>query len=159
MRRSFSMIEMLGVIIVIMILAGLLFPTISSIIKQGNDTKTKAKIVTLQTAIMAYKSTYGYLPFTPSKSSDAQLTDAEYDVLLNCLTAESDAANPRKIRFLDKKEISYKDAWDRDFRVTLDLDYSGEITSTSTIPAEVAVSSAGSDESWGTDDDINSWDN
>ena len=163
MRKSFSMIEMLGVIIVIMILAGLLFPTISSIIEQGNKTKTKAKIVSLQTAIMAYKSTYGYLPFTPGKAStDAKLTGAEYTQLLNCLTAKSTADNPRQIRFLDKKEVNFADAWEKTFSVMLDLDYDGEVDKSLTgtsenVGSETAIVSSGSDEKGGTDDDIYSW--
>jgi type II secretory pathway pseudopilin PulG len=169
MRRSFSMIEMLGVIIVIMILAGLLFPTISSIIEQGNKTKTKAKIVALQTAIMGYKSTYGYLPFTPTKTADDKLTAAEYDILLDCLTAEDSPPakkdlNPRGIRFLEKKDAKYRDAWDNDFFVALDLNYDGEVDSgkvtgaSSNVGSETAIWSMGSDENDSTtDDNIVSW--
>ncbi|MFT5129119.1 MAG: type II secretory pathway pseudopilin PulG [Rhodothermales bacterium] len=167
MRKSFSMIEMLGVIIVIMILAGLLFPTISSIIDQGNKTKTKAKINGLKIAITSFKSTYGYLPFssdTTPITEDTQLTAAQYTRLLRNLTATDTDMNPRAIRFLDKQDVSYKDAWDTTLKVALDLDYDGEVNGsvmtpyTTTIGSEIAIWSAGSDtKNASTDDNVVSW--
>lgn len=166
MRKSFSMIEMLGVIVVIMILAGLLFPTISSIIDQGNKTKTKAKIVALQIAIIGFKSTYGYLPFTVEEGStvDIKLDAAQYTKLLNNLTATTTDMNPREIRFLSKKESDYQDAWDNDFLISLDLDYDGEVSHalvtgvSVNVGSELAIWSKGSDENDATaDDNVVSW--
>jgi len=61
-RRAFTLIELLAVIAVIGILAGILIPTVSSARKAAIKSKSRAQMTGYATAIAQFKSTYGYYP-------------------------------------------------------------------------------------------------
>jgi hypothetical protein len=61
----------------------------------GHDrVETNTRIIMLQTAIMGYKSTYGYLPCWEGRQRDVVLDEPErYDALIESLCGD----NPRRI--------------------------------------------------------------
>ena len=127
-RKSFTLVELLIVISIIAVLAGLLFPAIGKVKDKAKRVHAKAQANSLVLAIKSYESTYGLLPWTstkdvcsggngsnPTTTADFNNTTAgdDYDKLLEILTCvdgpdsgDSTAiggttANPRSIRFLD----------------------------------------------------------
>lgn len=63
-RSGFTLMEIMVVIIVIAVLASVAGPMIGSITDQGRASATKSKISALKSAMLAYQSDTGRLPFT-----------------------------------------------------------------------------------------------
>ena len=69
-RHSFTLVEMLVVIAVIAILAGIAFPVVSGMNRKGKETRARAEINAIITAIKQYEADYGTLPYIPGTSYD-----------------------------------------------------------------------------------------
>lgn len=137
-KSSFTLVELLIVIGIIIILAGILLPVVNSGIKKADMTKAKAEITTLVNAIKQFESTYGFLP-TSACDTNGKVTD--YELLIRILQAEelsatpppapADVVNVRKVRFLDvqgNEPGTYTDPWDNNYEILLDHDYDGKIS-------------------------------
>ena len=61
-RNYFTLTELLVSIVIIVILAAILVPTVSSAIRKAEVAKAKTGITTLVNAIKQYESTYHKLP-------------------------------------------------------------------------------------------------
>jgi prepilin-type N-terminal cleavage/methylation domain-containing protein len=90
-KSGFTLMEIMVVIIVIAVLASVAGPMIGSITDQGRASATKSKMSSLKSALLAYQSDVGRLPYDGSKSSSKaynqnQLLDSE-DSEKNVLTA------------------------------------------------------------------------
>ena len=172
-KRPFTLIEILVVISIIAVVMGLLIPAASTVLKRASKNKTRTYIRTLQMAIKQYEAAYGILPFTATLSTDTIIVDTDYNDLLSTLAGlDPIAFNPRRIKFLEvDKNNNYRDAWDNDFLVSFDMDYSGsidddKIVGLSGLSTNVAIWSKGPDElhddtddnAAENDDNINSWD-
>ena len=149
-KRNFTLVELLTVIAVIAVLAGMIVPAVNGAIKKGEMTKAKAEATTLANAIKQYESTYGVLPIPKNmKSDDEAILDdsdkgkAAYTWLINLLQGKSFSDdthgnsgnyNRRGIKFLDvvgNTEGVYQDPWDQNYFVVMDADYDGKMTNSS----------------------------
>ena len=75
MKKSFTMVEMLVVIAVIGILAGILVPVLGNATKKARVTQARADINNLMTAIKNFESTYNALPCDYSDSHAKHIYD------------------------------------------------------------------------------------
>ena len=147
-KKNFTLVELLTVIAVIAVLAGMIIPAVNGAIKKGELTKAKAEATTLANAIKQYESTYGVLPVPKGKSDEKPLTDDQYTWLIKLLqgksfsdstNGDSKNYNRRGMKFLDvvgNTEGVYQDPWDQNYIVVLDVDYDGKIANSA---AEVPV--------------------
>jgi len=171
--RNFTLVELLTVIAIIAILAGILLPVINGSLKKADQTKAKAEITTLLNAIEQFRSTYGYLPLRGNVGYD-ETNDAEdgtvtsstsqYHDLILMLQGESISStsttfgtagknpNKKKIRFLDIQGNTpgrYVDPWGNPYGIEIDTDNDGKVQatipglSTSTIYKSVVIWSNG----------------
>lgn len=76
-RSGFTLMEIMVVIIVIAVLASVAGPMIGSITDQGRASATKSKMSALKSAMLAYQSDVGRLPFAglPAKGKEAAAYD------------------------------------------------------------------------------------
>ncbi len=128
-RRFFTLVELLLVIVIIAILAGIAIPVVGGMNRKGKETKARAEINAIITAIKQYEADYGTLPFIPLEDADddvfitkTDLPDKEknskyacaYDEIMARLMnlppdgedySKSDynrpAGNPKRKRYLD----------------------------------------------------------
>ena len=146
-RHGFTLIEMLIVISIIVILAGLAFPAVNGAIDSARKAQAKSTVAQIAAAVSAYETEYGKLP---SWGSSVDLA------FVHILSAEDDDANPRKIVFLEASAWKkgkggtngngYCDPWDDStpYSMALDSDYDNEIdvsppSGSETIRKKVAV--------------------
>lgn len=123
-RHSFTLIELLTVIAVIAILAGIMLPAINGAREKAKATKAKTEIKSLQMAIQQYETTYGYLPV--AGSSDVAVVGTTYANLIGDLSSASGSTrtNPRNLCFLETQTVNtYKDPWGNDYCVFIDANY------------------------------------
>lgn len=107
-RDGFTLVELLVVMSIIIVLMGLLFPTIPMIYRAVLRMKTQAVVEQLRTAAKSYHSEYGKWP-EPANDQDLVLT---FNGLVNpvtgqkATTGQAASDNPRALRFM---EIQSKD--------------------------------------------------
>lgn len=120
-RRYFSLVELLTVITVIAILAGIAIPVIMHMASKGKETKARAEMNAIKLGLTQFKSDYGVFPVTAtgdtlySAGYSSADHDADIDTMLQHLTliqtkpaAAGDAPDPytstlntKKTRYLD----------------------------------------------------------
>lgn len=84
-NRAFTLIELLTVIAIIGILAGLLFPAIKNSLLKGEAAKAQAGIASLQTAFRSYYTEYGKWPISDNATpppNHTYIIDANFVALL-----------------------------------------------------------------------------
>ena len=134
--KCFSLIELMVVISVILILAGISFPIMASIINTAREKKAKSQMTMMGMAMESYRSDYKVLPFTSTYVGSDVLVNADaggtgYLTLIAALSGQAGGSEPRRGNYLtpDPKTGGYADPWDSDFWIALDLDYDGTILS------------------------------
>ena len=134
-NKNFTLIELLIVIAIIAILIALLMPVIGKLSKRAKETKAKAEMQSIITAVISYESTYGLLPVPDSWANED--TGVPYSDLMTILTnvaapSATETGNAREIRFLDVPNDyttnNYVDPWGNKYVIYLDTDYDGEIS-------------------------------
>ncbi|MGJ8639393.1 MAG: type II secretion system protein [Opitutaceae bacterium] len=79
-KSAFTLIELLMVIAIIGILAGILIPTVGSVKKQANVAASKAQLSNYVTAITMFKGEYGFFPFSDAqKNNGAEINSLSDD--------------------------------------------------------------------------------
>lgn len=149
-RAAFTLIELLTVIAIIAILAGILIPTVSGVRVSAKKAETKVRFSQWASAMEQFKQEYGYYPAidsggTANKINPARfagaLTGRRLDGTAFASTTDLDlAGNKRMIAFysLTERELNADrtalvDAFgNTDFAVYYDKDGDGRITTADT---------------------------
>jgi prepilin-type N-terminal cleavage/methylation domain-containing protein len=92
--RAFTLVELLVVISIIGLLAGLATPTINGALKAARKSEVTAVAQSIRTAVLAWHSEYGSWPTNRATFS----TDMTF---LNMMTTSTNASNQRGIIFLE----------------------------------------------------------
>ena len=124
---AFTLVELLVVISIIAILAGLSFPAVSGAMDSAKKTQAKSNAVQIATAVTAYEMEYGKLPTFTGITVDKTLMDI--------LTTN----NSRGIVFLEAQawkkgkggtnDAGYCDPWSSNtpYSIALDADYNNKV--------------------------------
>lgn len=125
-KRAFTLIELLTVIAIIAILAGILIPTVGLVLKKTSIATSKATISQYLSAIHAFKSEYGYFPFSQSLDAKGQIsldTVANSEKFYQTLSARSltdsnqsvaGEGNRRRIQFYTFSDSELSDGLEND---------------------------------------------
>ena len=151
---AFTLVELLVVISIIAILAGLSFPAVSGAMDSAKKTQAKSQVVQIAAAVSAYEMEYGKLPPLSSSSSSSDTTGDVGSFLTAILSGVSgNSNNSRAITFLEmpsykkgkggtNSDGAYLDPWGGTNKIALDYSYDNSITAgtnTQTVRKKVGV--------------------
>ena len=170
-HRRFTLIELLTVIAVIAILAGMLLPAIARAKDKAKVAKARAEIKALELAVKQYESTYGCLPVAAVSTitDPGALSDPDYSSLirrLSCTFTPTSDYNTRGIKFMEVTTAGeYKDPWKNRYEVVFDANYDGKIDKDTAkgpyadVLKSIAIWSWGPDgkQNKGDGDDVTNW--
>lgn len=143
-RKAFTLIELLTVIAIIGILAGIIVPTVGAVRERANVAKTKSMFSQWVGAIELYRQEYGYYPNIGSGTDSRTINIAsESTAFVSTMQGTNTTTNPRGVRFFSFSEDSFEQQPDNTFsdtqladtfnntniRIVMDADRDGEITS------------------------------
>ena len=125
--KRFTLIEMLVVIAIIVILAGLVFPALGLARQNARKSKANSECQSLKTAIILYESEFSCWP---TKSSDESSAASDYKKMCDYLVGK----NGKNMVFYEagKDYESGKgilDPWGNEYQVIVDSDFDGALKS------------------------------
>lgn len=152
---GFTLIEMLVVIAIIGILAGLLFPAIKGAMTKAKSGQARNDVKAIENAIRQYYTEYGKLPVRDADQgiADVSYTSANQYEIINILRAvasgwnASHALNPRRIVFYEPPSRkgavdgsgNILDPWQQVYYIKLDNNYDGTVDYGSRVFQRLAV--------------------
>jgi len=140
---GFSLVELLVVISIIGLLAGMASVAVPRAIEAGKKSKAKGDLTAIVAAVKAYKQEYGQWPVAKSKMDQATdefgswygppTTESESKDLMRILSGdmtvqkEGQTMNPKGVRFLEgaKADGAFQDPWGNQYSVKMDTNESG----------------------------------
>ncbi|OGV55699.1 MAG: hypothetical protein A2017_03195 [Lentisphaerae bacterium GWF2_44_16] len=149
LRAPFTLVEILVVVAIIAILMGILIPVVLKYPTTAKITKTKSQMNSINVAIKQYEAIYGYLPSFGNMVSNAS-NYRQFFAYLTCVQGPNTTVgdvNGKKNRFLEvpsnygnyttdvsgtmtnAQKGDFQDPWGNLFRIYLDTNYDGAITS------------------------------
>ena len=154
---GFTFMELMMVIILITILAGMLFPSVISIQDRARKVQAKNDLTQIVNAVNAFNTEYGVYPstFAPEMTYDG-LNGNTNDKLFNALRGSNldTTTNPRNVVFISpppaKKQVGgigtdgqYYDPWGKPYVIRLDTNFDNVIINPYTQNAGFAGVNAG----------------
>ena len=167
-KAAFTLAELLLVIVIIVILAGLIFPVFQGVLERAKKLQAKNDLTQIVTAVNAFYTEYGRYP--TSATTDATATygpggsTTENGGLFNELRATGlFTLNTRQIVFIsppDAKDQNnsrsgiktstggYYDPWTTEYAVAMDADYNNQIANPYTSNARATPNLQGGVIAW-----------
>jgi len=179
-HRGFTLMELLVVITIIMILAGISFPAAQGVLAKAKKASTENMALQVRSGIAAYYTEYRRYPLPKGAASGSDVTVRSDNTMMDILLgADGNPYNPRRITFFAGKKAKggtngvimntngggrLVDPWQEEFYITIDTDYNNRVEAEARgggmeiVPQSVIVWSTGPDGSVGLRQDyITTW--
>jgi len=131
-QTGFTLVELLVVISIVGMLAGLMTVAVPRAMEGGKKAKAKGELTAIVAAVKAYKQEYGRWPGSATATSDTTFEDTDSKSLLSALGGTSNALveNPKSVRFLEGAgtDGTMQDPWGTQYLVVVDSDESNSMT-------------------------------
>ena len=142
-QAGFTLVELLVVISIIGMLAGLMSVAIPKAMEAGKKAKVKGELTAIVAAVKAYKQEYGQWPVAKSQMDSVAdeynswygppTTESESKDLMRILSGDmtvqkdGQTMNPKGVRFLEgaKTDGTFQDPWENQYCVKMDTNDSG----------------------------------
>ena len=129
-QTGFTLVELLVVISIVGLLAGLMSVAIPRAMEAGKKAKVKGELTAIVAAVKAYKQEYGKWPGS-TFTSDTTYQDGQSMQLLAALSGTNSSAveNPKSVRFLEGalSDGTMLDPWRTQYLVLIDSDDSNSL--------------------------------
>ncbi|MCX6947904.1 MAG: prepilin-type N-terminal cleavage/methylation domain-containing protein [Verrucomicrobia bacterium] len=140
---GFTLVELLVVISIVGLLAGLVTVAVPRAMEAGKKAKVKGELTAIVAAVKAYKQEYGQWPVAKSKMDAVAdeysswygppTTESESKDLMRILSGDmtvqkdGQTMNPKGVRFLEgaKADGTFQDPWGNQYCVKMDTNDSG----------------------------------
>ena len=129
------MIEILLVITIIGILAGLLLPAISKAILKAKVVKAKTEAKSIAVALKAYFTEYNKWPNAVPAGADYTWPSGDNSGIISILRGTNPSENPRLIVFLEPSRFgtgaqanSFVDPWNQPYIIAVDGDFDNRVS-------------------------------
>ncbi len=147
--EAFTLLELMIVIAIIVVLAGLLFPAAQSVLDRAKKVQAKNDLTQILTAVNAFYTEYGRYPLPAGVAADSSATYGpggsvpENGDLMKELRGMSNVLNTRQIVFINPPDArdqtnprsgtktttsGYYDPWGTEYAIAMDADYDNQIT-------------------------------
>lgn len=140
-KSAFTLIELLIVIGIIALLAGMAFPAYAMVMKWARAVQARNAMAGLVIAIKGYQTDYNRYPMAAGKTTDMTINTSSTEgvALLSALLGYDAVENPKKTKFYEstpaKNGVNGYDAttgiltdpWGNDYHIVIDYDRDGKI--------------------------------
>jgi len=149
-KAAFTLAELLLVIVIIVILAGLTFPAFQGVLERAKKVQAKNDLTQIVTAVNAFYTEYGKYPLVTDDTPIANTADLFYTLRAvasgaNALVNGVPAINPRAIVFISPPDVKnagnprsgigittgvgqWYDPWGTPYAIEIDGNYDNQIT-------------------------------
>jgi prepilin-type N-terminal cleavage/methylation domain-containing protein len=142
-QAGFTLVELLVVISIVGLLAGVMSVAIPRAMEAGKKAKVKGELTAIVAAVKAYKQEYGQWPVAKSQMDSVAdeynswygppTTESESKDLMRILSGDmtvqkdGQTMNPKGVRFLEgaKTDGTFQDPWGNQYCVKMDTNDSG----------------------------------
>jgi len=129
-QTGFTLVELLVVISIVGLLAGLMTVAVPRAMESGKKAKAKGELTAIVAAVKAYKQEYGRWPGS-TFTSDTTYQDGQSMQLLAALSGSNipTVENPKSVRFLEgaQSDGTMLDPWKTQYLVLIDSDDSNSL--------------------------------
>lgn len=146
--RGFTLVEMLVVIAIISVLAGLILPTLGNAKKSAMIARSKSEMGAIVAAISQYQTEYSRYPapdkYDKDKTFGLDNGTSNQEIMAILLNQDEFSnkdfkKNPRKLRLLDAQrgtsntspgvgsDLVYRDPWGTPYKISIDYDYDDKV--------------------------------
>jgi type II secretion system protein G len=142
-QKGFTLLELLVVIAIVVVLAGLLFPAVQSVLERAKKVQAKNDLTQIATAVNAFYTEYGRYPTTVTGADAAYGPGANpTDAVFKELRALSGSSiNTRLVVFISPPEDTtqaspkgkigsdgqFRDPWATPYSIKIDADYDNQV--------------------------------
>ncbi|KRP33990.1 MAG: hypothetical protein ABS34_13305 [Opitutaceae bacterium BACL24 MAG-120322-bin51] len=104
---AFTLIELLMVIAIIGILAGILIPTVGAVRKQANIAASKSQLSNYVTAIQLFKGEYSYYPFVTGGNDTTVDLSSQSTLFIETLSGRGASDGKPKVEGGNRRRIGF----------------------------------------------------
>lgn len=104
---AFTLIELLMVIAIIGILAGILIPTVGAVRKQANIAASKSQLSNYVTAIQLFKGEYSYYPFVTGGNDTTVDLSSQSTLFIETLSGRDASNGKPKVEGGNRRRIGF----------------------------------------------------